>query len=282
VPVWVKVAALAVAVLVLGAFVALESRAFITAVRTGLSEDGCGLPVTPAPPASYDEQLFLVEGGDAANLTVGLGAVAQADANGYGPAYLLNGITSAGYWYQVGLSYDWPCGAGYAAGFHYFAEVWAPDGRPAAGPTNLPLAVDPGDNVTLSLGVHGSDVAMTARDLANGVSVSTGFSSAGASGFLGGLSVDAAHPGWFSGIMTEWYHVQAYYGGEDQVTYTALPPMGGFDGQAVTLGIDEQAVAGAVTFSQTHPVEVGCPCSFPFAYDGATEAVDPSSFQTGA
>ena len=282
VPLRVKVVALGVAVLLLGAFVALESRVLITAFRTGLADAGCGLPVTLAPQASYDEQLFLVEGGDMGNLTVGMGAVAQADANGYGPAYLLNGVTSAGYWYQVGLTYDWPCGAGYAAGFHYFSEVWSPDGRPVTGPTNLLLAVAPGDNVTLSLGFHGSGVAMTARDLTTGASESTDYSSAGASAFLGGLSVDPRHPGWFTGIMTEWYHVQAYYGGEEQVTYTALPPMAGFDGQGVTLGIDEQTVAGGVTFSQTHPVEVGCPCSFPFAYDGATEAVDPSSFQTGA
>jgi hypothetical protein len=35
-------------------------------------------------------------------------AVAQTDASsGYGPAYLLNGLTDKGYWYQVGLAWNW-------------------------------------------------------------------------------------------------------------------------------------------------------------------------------
>ena len=34
-------------------------------------------------------------------------AVAQVNSDGIGPAYLLNGLSDKGYWYQVGLSYNW-------------------------------------------------------------------------------------------------------------------------------------------------------------------------------
>ena len=42
-----------------------------------------------------------------------------------GPAYLLNGLTSAGYWYQVGLSWNWAeLNGGYDAGFHFNYNVF--------------------------------------------------------------------------------------------------------------------------------------------------------------
>src|SRR5439155_24584854 len=50
----------------------------------------------------------------------------RSDNNGYGPAYLLNGLGSTGYWYQIGLSYDWPYVAGgYNPGFAMIYEVFS-------------------------------------------------------------------------------------------------------------------------------------------------------------
>ena len=59
------------------------------------------------PPANYDEQLGTTFTQNFASITYNVTAVAQSDTNGYGPAYLLNGLGSTGYWYQVGISYDW-------------------------------------------------------------------------------------------------------------------------------------------------------------------------------
>src|SRR3989442_14115933 len=81
-------------------------------------------------------------------------AVAQPDAAGYAPAYLLNGLSDTGYWYQVGLAYNWPLasGSGYDSGFHFIWEVFAPNGttnNPVL--SRIPDNVNQGDTIQLSL-----------------------------------------------------------------------------------------------------------------------------------
>jgi hypothetical protein len=237
----------------------------------------CFLPTLPAPATSYDEQLFLVESGNSTSLAFSVPAVAQSDSNGYGPAYLVNGLTPSGYWYQVGIAYDWPCGSGYVQGFHFISEVFAPGGRSVYGPTIIPMIIVPGDAVNLTLRFGDSNVWMTASDSARSSNESTVYSAEGASNFTGGLEA-----GWFTGVMTEWYHSQAYYGGELPVTYNATTPISGDGAHAVTLGIDEYAQSGGTLFYQTDPVEIGCPCSYPFAYEGAAVEVGPANFTSGA
>jgi hypothetical protein len=56
----------------------------------------------------YDQQVFMIFGQSFNSLSVNVTAVEQSDGNGYGPSYLLNGVTNDGYWYQVGLSWNWP------------------------------------------------------------------------------------------------------------------------------------------------------------------------------
>src|SRR5439155_18815347 len=81
------------------------------------------------PPANYDEQLGTTFTQSFASITYNVTAVAQSDTNGYGPAYLLNGLGSTGYWYQVGISYDWPFTAGgYNPGFGMNYEVFDSQG----------------------------------------------------------------------------------------------------------------------------------------------------------
>jgi len=59
-----------------------------------------------------------------ANLSVVVEAVALTDHSGSGPAYPLNGVTDAGWWYQVGLSYNWQFTSGNASGFNAIHEVF--------------------------------------------------------------------------------------------------------------------------------------------------------------
>jgi hypothetical protein len=70
------------------------------------AQEGPALASVATP--NYDEQIGATFTQDVAALTYNVTAVAQTDSDGYGPAYILNGLTSAGYWYQVGLSWHWP------------------------------------------------------------------------------------------------------------------------------------------------------------------------------
>jgi hypothetical protein len=72
-------------------------------------------------PAKYDQQLGMTFCEDFSSLAYNVTAVDQTDPYGYGPAYLLNGLSNEGYWYQVGISYNWPYSGinGYSQGFAF-------------------------------------------------------------------------------------------------------------------------------------------------------------------
>src|SRR5438445_11116441 len=94
-------------------------------------------------------------------------AVAQTDSAGYGPAYLLNGLSDMGYWYQVGLAYNWPLasGSGYDSGFHIIWEVFAPNGstnNPVL--SRIPDNVNQGDTIQLSLSFASGNGVIMSRD----------------------------------------------------------------------------------------------------------------------
>ncbi|MDG6981515.1 MAG: hypothetical protein JRN51_10450, partial [Nitrososphaerota archaeon] len=61
-----------------------------------------GLGAQPGASPGYDEQIGATFTQDFSTLAFNVTAVGQVDSNGYGPGYLLNGLTAAGYWYQVG------------------------------------------------------------------------------------------------------------------------------------------------------------------------------------
>ena len=75
--------------------------------------------------AAIDEQIGMTFTQSFASLTYNVTAVAQQESDNYGPAYLLNGLTNSGYWYQIGLSWNWAEeGGGYDAGFHVNYNVF--------------------------------------------------------------------------------------------------------------------------------------------------------------
>ena len=69
---------------------------------------------TPSPgasapsPANYDEQIGITFAQSFNSIAYNVTALAQSDTDGYGPAYLLNGLSDGGYWYQIGISSLWP------------------------------------------------------------------------------------------------------------------------------------------------------------------------------
>jgi hypothetical protein len=208
---------------------AAETRAtqntYVHATNLWIVDDGGPLPQS-GPVVAYDEQIGLTFVQNFPAISFNVTASNQTDSNQYGPAFLVNGLTDAGYWYQVGLAYDWPyVNGGYEGGFNFVYEVFDPNGDsvfPSSGGGGLSSfngSVNNGDLVRLGLSFSGNNVTMGASDLTTGAAASQTYSNESASTFVGLTSSFANGNGYFSGLMTEWYHVNPYSGNEAQVTY---------------------------------------------------------------
>ncbi len=248
------------------------------------------LPLGPAvgqstpPPAVYDEQIGITYGQDFASIAYNVTAVAQVDSDGYGPAYLLNGLTDSGYWYQVGVSYDWPySNGGFQPGFAMNFEVFDTAQNsvfPAGGGGGLDNFTGPvasGDNVLLSLSFSGGNVVMSVRDWNTGTTGREVYAAHG-SRFVG-LSAASDSNGYFTGLMTEWYHVNAYYGSQAEVTYSAKSPVG----SGIMWADEFNANTMALVFGNTQSVTFSSPNQLQsFSSNGATSYADSYRFITGA
>lgn len=255
----------------------------------GLSAAGAGAVPAATPNPTYDEQLGTTFTQDFTSLAYNVTALAQADSDGYGPAYILNGLTPAGYWYQVGISYHWPSSTGsYDPGFGFSYQVYGPNGKPVypssggAGLGTFSSAVHSGDNVLLSLAFSGTAVQMLAQDWSTGATAKTAYTAFGASTFVGSPSRAANSQGYFSGLMTEWYHVLPYYGNEGKVTYTnravalssAWMWIDEFDSSDPSTPIFINQTKTPVTFANEEQI-------YPFASNGATVYGSAHQFITG-
>ena len=238
----------------------------------------------PSQAPNYDEQVGITFTDSYSSMKVNVTAVPQSDNDGYGPAYLLNGLTNNGYWYQVGLSWNWDPGSDPGTGFGTNYEVFDPNGDsifPVAGGGGLldfSGPVNQGDPVALSLNFSGGDVVMSATDLTTGSSGAVVFSAEKGSMFVG-LLYPSNPKGFFTGLMTEEYHSAPYYGSEGEVTYTNSVAMAnGF------LWADEFSVAPRATvFYASKFVSFQNPSQIQrFSSNGTSEYADASTFITGA
>lgn len=202
-------------------------RSLAAAPRPSATASSSPLIGAAASNPIYDEQLGATFTQNLSSLTFNVTALAQTDADGYGPAYILNGLTSAGYWYQVGISYHWPSSSGsYDPSFGFSYQVYGPNDKPVypanggAGLGSFSKVVHSGDSVLLSLTFVGTTVQMLAQDWITGATAKASYSSVGASTFVGNPSRPASSQGFFTGLMTEWYHVSLFTGNEGKVTYT--------------------------------------------------------------
>ena len=238
------------------------------------------------PPAIYDEQMGLTFGQDFASLSYNVTAVEQNDSNGYGPAYLLNGLSDEGYWYQVGISWDWPfSNGGYTSGFNFNYEVFNSTGQSifpgnVSGLTAFSGPVNQGDIIELNLYISGGVVFMSAEDLNSSIIATQDYTAEGALTFIG-LSSSQNNFGFFTGLMTEQYHASPYSGPFSEVTYsnpsTAIT--------TATMWIDEwDPSADKVVFSgASSEIQYTNPDMFQFySAGGATEGSNAFEFITGA
>ena len=207
-----------------------------------------------APSPNYDLQEVMVYAQTYTQLTVNVTAMAQCDASGYGPAYLLNDLTNTGYWYQVGIDWNWPLQpGGYTPGFGFVVEAWAPGGFTRSPPSaSFSGTVNQGDIIQLSLSFSGGQVVTSAVDLNTSASGSSSFPARTADAFVGSqaqqsqLRFSFATQGYFTGLMTEWYHAGATdTGPELKVSYsentTAIT--------SATLGVGEWNFTGTAPSS---------------------------------
>jgi hypothetical protein len=246
-------------------------------------------PPQPPSTAGYDEQLGMTFTQSFTSLEYNVTAVAQTDAaTDSGPAYLLNGLTSAGYWYQVGLSWNWDPGQTPGTGFDMNYEVFDPAQNsifPANGGGGLVALSGPvseGDNVTLNLYFSSSNqVVMQAVDANTGASASETYGAMGGTYFTGSPSAVANSNGYFTGLMNEWYHGEPFYANGEQVVFSDSK----FAQDSAWMWMDEfNANTLKLLFSGATPAPVvySSPNSLQeFSYNGTLEYSDAHEFITG-
>jgi len=250
-----------------------------------------GHQAQPASAPAYDEQVGLTFTQDFPSLEYNVTAVEQTDPTmGDGPAYLLNGISNLGYWYQVGVSWDWSPGGSPGTGFNMNYEVYDNLGNsvfPLNGSGGLLAfsgAVNARDPVTLELFISSSSqsVTMLAKDPNTGAVASETYASMGATYFVGLPDSPSDPNGYFTGLMTEWYHAAPYYANEAEVV---------FSNRAVALSsawmwieeFDPTTSQFVFSANTSAPVSFSNPNRLlEFSYNGTTEYGDGHDFVTGA
>jgi hypothetical protein len=239
---------------------------------------------------NYDEQLGLTYTQNFPRLGFNVTAVEQSfnDSYGAGPGYLVCGLSNSGYWYEVGLGWNWPLdNGGYSPGFSFMYEVFDLTGNSifptdgGLGLLNFSAPVNSNDNVYLALSFSGGNVTMTGHDWNNKANAAISYSAEGATYFAGSQSDVADSNGFFTGLLTEQYHASAYYGNMKEVVYSES----GTTYSSAWMWMDEyNSVTGQTQFfDQTIlPVSFANPTQFQqFSSHGATEYSDAFGFITG-
>jgi hypothetical protein len=192
-----------------------------------------GNPVPPAGtmspgPASYDEQIGSTFTQSFTSIAYNVTAVEQSDpVSDMGPAYVLNGVSDMDYWYQVGLTWNWNPGYYPGTGFDMVYEVWNSTGSSisptngSAGLLSFSGPVNAGDQILLNLYFSATyGVVLLVKDFNTGAYANKTYSAEGGSYFAGLNSTTAELNGYFTGLMTEWYHSSPYYSNVSPVIYS--------------------------------------------------------------
>ena len=222
-------------------------------------QNNTGNLVYVAPtPYSFDEQIAVsFQNYEYSALSFNVTVTQQVDQNGLGPAYLLNGMTSSGYWYQVGISYHWSVTLNNKTYYHneYMGamEIFAPNGTSIflrGHPYMFPLDIHAKDIVNLYMYIQNGTVYMGIYDFNTHAGKNITYSSFGSQYFVCSNG-PVSSQGFFTGIMTEFRHIHPYYANESKVVYTAV----GGTIPYVCIAIDEwNTTPSQPLFSQTSSV----------------------------
>ena len=225
----------------------------------------------------YDEQLWLGLEQNFSSLSYNVTVIAQNDSQGFGPAYLLNGLTPAGFWYQVGIAWDIATGAGaYEPGFTFVYEVWNTNTSTPVYPSRtgtLPegFSAANGDEVELGLQFSSGRVSMTARDLNGSASASASYGAFGQSEFVG---LKDQTSGFATSLLTEWYHTLPYFcSGEGAAFSNSV-----VNTTSAWMRIDEWNLTGTSSSQRFNSTAPGQCCVFNSGYQSVSFS-DPAAFQ---
>jgi hypothetical protein len=245
----------------------------------------------PISPSVYDEQIGLTFTQNFTSLEYNVTAVEQTDPTlGDGPAYLLSGVSNTGYWYQVGVSWNWAPGENPGTGFDMTYEVFDTGANsifPANGQGGV-LAfsgpVNAGDVIILNLyfSSSGQNVTMLAEDTNTAALAKESYLSMGATYFVGLPDSIDDQNGFFTGLMTEWYHGVPYFTNEVEVIYSNSA----FPLSSAWMWMDEfntQTFQVIFSNSTSAPVSYSHPMKLQeFSFNGTTEYSDAYEFVTGS
>lgn len=178
---------------------------------------------------TLDQQLGLVYNNNTNLLSYNVTAVAQTDPNGTGPSYILNALSNAGYWYQLGLSYNWTEGypgfevqlsvAHNATNSTYLytnSSVSNCSGVGYSYPFEWSGKINPNDVVLLQLSIRNGTVYVYTKDWKTGAYADASFNGYGANTFIGGQGNES---GYFTGLMTEEYRNTPNIRNQSEVVY---------------------------------------------------------------
>jgi hypothetical protein len=254
-------------------FVPSAANSFCT---IGLYAEGASATSEPSP--AYDEQAVLFDPEGGVSVASSIQVSTDVDGDGYGAAFLVNALSSAGYWYQVGVAYDWGWQSGYLPGFAFIYSIYAP-GAASSSPTSICLervSVQSTDSVELSIQLLNGTIRVSMAQPGPGVLSTAVFGTYGASSFEGTSRANSY--GFFTGWMTEWRHAQPYYGPSATANYSLDPTQ-----STAYFAVGETDESnGVLVFGQSSsPEDLDCMCTQSFDYQGVSLTATASTFTSG-
>lgn len=157
--------------------------------------------------SQYDYQSGETFLGNFSSLSYNVLVSNQTNDFGKGQGYLLNGVTNKGYWYQVGIAYNWSThGTEHNSGFSMLSYL---EFITEINVTSLGADARRGDAVLLEMNIQNDTVHLKVHDWNTNVSKTVMLPAFNATYFVGGPYINginngtADKSGHFTGLMTE-------------------------------------------------------------------------------
>lgn len=169
----------------------------------------------------YDLQLGMSLTENLTKLSYNITTTSQENTSIIRTAYLLNGLTDIGYWFQFGLAWNWNGSNGFSTVY----EIWSPngtsispgDGFPVMG--NFDLKISEGDTINISISIYSNNILIKANDLDSGATFAIILPSFGSKLFVGMKNSAFNSKGYFTGLMTEFFSSNGLFGKTNPVFY---------------------------------------------------------------
>ncbi len=177
--------------------------------------------------SAYVEDLLLSFEQNFSALAFNATAIQQCGDDGSGPFYSVVGLSNSGYWYEFGIAWNWPTSLNPISASHGFQaiyDVYGTNGRVFRASNQLTNVGD-GDITSLKLSFANGLVTMQVHDWNSSATDQESYSAFGATEFVGEPTTLTDPNGYFTGLRTQMYHNQPYYGDEQAVTYKQSVPI---------------------------------------------------------